>query len=136
MKKILLLTICLLLLAACAKKPGQLDMGSILDREWTLEYDGDKPVIDASNVTIVFKDDGKVGGRSGCNNYTGSWKLENGKLSMGPFASTRMMCPGALMEQETRFLQHLQQATSLDVDKTGALLIFVDGMDKPMLFRE
>jgi heat shock protein HslJ len=44
----------------------------------------------------------KVNGFSGCNRYTGTYDLKNGKLAIGPLAGTRMACapgPGAALEQ-------------------------------------
>jgi len=136
MRKTLLLLCCALLAAACAKTASGPDMDSILDREWRLGYHGDKPVIDDSTVTVIFKEGGSLSGSAGCNSYSGSWEMKDGMLRMGPFNSTTVLCPDTLMKQEKRFLQHMQRATHMDLDNTGALLIFVKGETKPMLFRQ
>ena len=39
-----------------------------------------------------------------------------GQLSMGPLASTRKMCPPAVMDQENRFLRTLETVRSARVE--------------------
>lgn len=69
-------------------------------------------------ITLNFSTQGgqrKTNGFSGCNRFTGTYDLIDGKLSFGPLASTRMACapgPGSALEQP--FLQGLA-----DIEKTG-----------------
>jgi heat shock protein HslJ len=69
-------------------------------------------------ITLNFSTQGgqrKTNGFSGCNRFTGTYDLTDGKLSFGPLASTRMACapgPGSALEQP--FLQGLA-----DIEKTG-----------------
>lgn len=42
-------------------------------------------------------------GNAGCNNFTGGYTLENGKLSLGPAAMTKMYCAGDGMKVEDLF---------------------------------
>ena len=42
-------------------------------------------------------------GNAGCNNFTGGYTLENGKLSLGPAAMTKMFCAGEGMKVEDLF---------------------------------
>jgi putative lipoprotein len=42
-------------------------------------------------------------GNAGCNNFTGSYTLDNGKLSLGPAAMTKMFCAGEGMKVEDLF---------------------------------
>lgn len=69
-------------------------------------------------ITLNFSTQGgqrKANGFSGCNRFTGTYDLSNGKLSFGPLASTRMACapgPGSSLEQP--FLSGLG-----GIEKTG-----------------
>jgi len=69
-------------------------------------------------ISLNFSTQGgqrKTNGFSGCNRFTGTYDLTDGKLSFGPLASTRMACapgPGSTLEQP--FLQGLA-----DIEKTG-----------------
>jgi heat shock protein HslJ len=55
-------------------------------------------------ITLAFSTEGgkrQASGYSGCNRYTGSYDLKDGKLTFGPLAGTRMAClsgPGAALE--------------------------------------
>ena len=73
-------------------------------------------------VTIAFMEDGRVGGSSGCNQYTGSYTIEGGhSLSFGPLAGTRKLCPPPLMELEQLTLQTLEAVRGVYV-RDGARL--------------
>jgi heat shock protein HslJ len=72
----------------------------------------------AAPITLNFSTQGgqrRANGFSGCNRFTGTYDLTDGKLSFGPLASTRMACapgPGSALEQP--FLAGLTS-----IDKTG-----------------
>ena len=59
-----------------------------------------------------------MSGSSGCNTYSGGYKLDGSTVTIGPLASTRMACDQALMDQETAFLTALQ--TPGTVEQSGA----------------
>lgn len=63
--------------------------------------------------SLNFSDDGKLYGTTGCNNFTGSYKLDGTKLSLNPGAMTKMMCPGST---EQDFLKAINQVTNLKMD--------------------
>jgi heat shock protein HslJ len=56
----------------------------------------------------------RASGFSGCNRYTGTYMLRDGKLSFGPLASTRMACASAGGKLESDYLDALAH-----IDKTG-----------------
>jgi hypothetical protein len=83
-------------------------------------------------VTIVFMDEGRVGGSSGCNQYTGSYTIEGGhSLSFGPLAGTRKLCPPPLMELEQLTLQTLEAVRGVYVRDGTRLELF--GEDEALL---
>jgi putative lipoprotein len=53
---------------------------------------------------VQFRSDGKVGGHSGCNRFTGTYTQKDDELTIGPLASTRMACQPEVMEREQKFL--------------------------------
>jgi len=103
---------------------------------WRLEDLAGHGVIDNSHVTIEFLPDGKVTGSGGCNRYSGSATLKGPQITFTPLASTMMACSPELMDQEMRFFAALGKASTVSFDKTGALLIQVNGEPKPLLFRK
>jgi heat shock protein HslJ len=98
---------------------------------WRAETIMGRPVIDGSASTITFEADGRVHGRGGCNRYFGSSTIDGARLALGQLGSTRMACPEALMDQETRFFQALQGAERWTIDADGLLLIYSAGAGEP-----
>ena len=66
--------------------------------------------------TITFDDEGKVYGDSGCNRFTGGYKVKGDRITIGPLASTMMFCEGK-MDAEQSFLTKLQAAVSYQATK-------------------
>lgn len=75
-------------------------------------------VIEGTTLTLEFGEDGSVSGSAGCNNYTGSYTQGDGTITIGPLASTMMMCtePAGVMDQEMQFLAALQSAATYQLD--------------------
>jgi heat shock protein HslJ len=79
------------------------------DAEFSLEIQGDR-----------------IAGRSGCNRYMGTWAVDDGRLRIGPLASTMMFCDG-LMELEDAYLAALQSAERFTSDADRLAFIGHDG---------
>jgi putative lipoprotein len=63
-------------------------------------------------VFIQFASEGNAAhGFSGCNSFKGGFEIDQGKLTMGPIASTRKMCAEG-MDQEQAFLSAMGQFAS------------------------
>ena len=114
----------LLALSACATTA----LGpNIQAREWRVQDLNGVPVTGGRPLTLRL-DGGRVSGHSGCNSFTGSYKISDGRLEFGPLAGTRMACEPVVMEQETRFLSILGAARSYSRYGNGAVsLIAPDG---------
>lgn len=104
-----------LLLAACApgSPTGAADPTGV---EWKLVEINGKPALAGSNVTLTFED-GKGGGKGGCNSYGGSYRIQGGSLSFSDLFQTEMACmdPAGVMDQETEYLQTLGQAAGYQI---------------------
>lgn len=117
-------------LDGCGGEPMDLLSGV----EWIVEDIGNAGIVDASRVTLEFDATARrVAGRSGCNRYNAAFDLSGEGLSIGPAAVTRMACVPALMEQEQRFLAALQRISRFDIDPTGALLLFANDQQDPLM---
>ncbi len=80
---------------------------TIRKNELTKEnFSGERPRLEFHNI------DNKVLGFSGCNQLTGPFTIEGNQISIGPFASTRMACPGI---NETFFLGAIEETTSYKI---------------------
>jgi heat shock protein HslJ len=102
------------------------------DTTWILEAYG-KPgnlraVLEGSEITAIFDSaEGQVNGSAGCNNYFGSYKVNNDKLAILDQANTEMACfePEGIMEQENQYLKILRAVVSYQV-QDGELQIKSD----------
>jgi len=105
-----------------------LPSADVQDREWVVTALNGAAVLDDSRVTLNFAADGRLWGEAGCNNYTTSYELADGALSLGVTAVTNRACLPALMDQETAFLRLLESAARVQITDDGALRIeAVDG---------
>jgi heat shock protein HslJ len=81
-------------------------------------FDGQRsmasPLLDAP-ISATFGGDGRITGHAGCNNYSAPYQLAEDSLSIGPIAATRRFCsePPEVMQQEARYFEALQSATTL-----------------------
>ena len=85
------------------------DHGSVIG-DWKTRTDGVKQ-------TVTFDSEGKVYGDAGCNRFTGGYTVTNGRIKIGPLASTMMFCEGR-MDAEAAFLKTLQGVTSFHATDT------------------
>lgn len=77
-----------------------------------------------SSVTLMFGSDGKITGKSACNNYSVNYSLNDSKLRVYPgMIGTRMACPPDVMAQETQFRKMLAAASSAKIQADGMMTI-------------
>lgn len=101
---------------------------------WQVEDVDGAGIIDAARIMLEFDPlTRRLAGSAGCNKFNAAYDLSGEGLSIGPAAVTRMACTAALMEQEGRFLATLGRITRFDIDPTGALLLFANDQETPLL---
>jgi putative lipoprotein len=75
-------------------------------------------------VTLVFNEgDLRFFGSTGCNRYSGNFKLDQDSLLMAGVVSTRRACVPALMNQEKKFLAILPVIQKDDINANGLLIL-------------
>lgn len=86
-----------------------------LTKEWTvIKIKGLEQL--SSSPTMVFeKEDAKVAGFAGCNNYFSTYKVSGNALSFGPAGATRKLCPD--MSVEEMFFKNLPNIARFEVVK-------------------
>ncbi len=95
----------ILVLSAVPASAGDVAAPTSPVGEWRTRTDGVRQ-------TITFAKDGSVYGDSGCNRFTGTYKVKGDRIKIGPLASTMMACPEPQMSAEMTFLTRLQAAVS------------------------
>ncbi len=102
---------------------------------WVLESGsgpaGEIEAVDGVPVELEVDADGTFSGNAGCNNLFGKVTLEDGRLSIGPVASTMMACDEALMDRDQVYAVALEAVThgSVDGDK-----LTLEGNDTKLVF--
>jgi heat shock protein HslJ len=74
--------------------------------------------LEGTTLTAEFGKDGTLGGNSGCNTYSGGYKVNGDQITIGPLASTMMACsdPAGVMDQEAQYLAALQSAATYQIE--------------------
>jgi len=90
-------------------------------------------------ATVRFES-GRLSGYSGCNNFSGSYRVEGGQLTVGPVASTQMACPepGSSVEQAfhkalTGTLQYSVAGDALTLTSASGATLRFDRQPPPQL---
>lgn len=104
-----------------------------LNTEWLLEDLGGSGVIDNLQTTLRFDSGDRISGQGGCNRYNAPAKLTGNRLTVTAIASTKKLCPPAVMNQENRYFQALQNAQRLRLEGPY-LLIDSQGLKAPLRF--
>ncbi|MGV2835416.1 META domain-containing protein [Pseudomonas shirazensis] len=116
-------------LLGCASQPSALRQ----DQGYVLEWIGERPLMDYSNLTLTLGEDGRAYGNAGCNHWFAPYTLNGDELSFGKVGKTRKLCAPALMEQEQRFLQALETVQRWDVSAIEQIR-FWPAEGKPLRF--
>lgn len=136
MKKILISSLVLLLLVACA--PGRND-SDLVSTNWRLQsLNGNDQVgeaIGGQPVTLSFTSETEAGGSGGCNSFGADYNInpETGAISFNNLISTLMACvDGNISEIEAQYFAALNAAStyqlsdnSLTISGGGHTLVFV-----------
>ncbi len=100
------------------------------DTMWTLVAFGAEDMVVYNRaetpVTARLRSD-TLGGSSGCNNYSTSYMLEDGTLSLGAIASTRMACPEAPTQVEQAYLNALASVGDLAIEGNLLTITYAAG---------
>lgn len=113
--------------------PAQAVPFNLVGSEWLLENLGGSGVLDNVQATLTFPEVGRAAGNGSCNRFFGPAEIDEDAIKLGPLASSRMACPEALMNQETKYLKALEAAERFEW-KDPYLLIYCKGFEKPLRF--
>lgn len=126
---------------AAAEEPQaantEIDLSDLKGNVWLAEDINNGGIIDRARVSMEFSDNGLLSGRSGCNNYSGGYKLTGNKLEVGQnMVSTMMACAESLMDLERKYLDILMAADTLHYNEHGALILTAKDGSTIRFFKE
>lgn len=108
---------------------ASLPEGRIEGGTWLAEDIQSRGVMDYLQTTLEVSGGGEVTGTGGCNNYFGEADIDGDRIRFGALGSTRMACPEAVMDQESRYFAALELVRRWRVEPTGLLhLLDEDGV--------
>ena len=117
-----------------ARAPGEPKSAfKLVGTEWRLADLAGAAVLEHTQPTLAFPEAGRVAGNDSCNRFSGTAEVKRDTIKLGSLASTRMACPDAVMNQETKYLQALQTAEHFEW-QDPYLIIRCKGFDKPLRF--
>ncbi|WPO98977.1 META domain-containing protein [Pseudomonas sp. HR96] len=108
------------LLAGCAGHSSKLQA----ERTYSVEWIGDRPLLDNSHLTLTLASDGRAYGTAGCNHWFAAYTLAHHHLNFATPGSTRRLCAPAVMEQEQRFLKALETVQRWDIQPNEQLRLW------------
>lgn len=78
-------------------------------------------------LELLFGTDGRFAGQAPCNRILGAYRLSGEELRLGPVASTMMMCEGALMAAERRYVDALEAVRRFELAPEGGVVLVTEG---------
>ncbi|WP_158224720.1 YbaY family lipoprotein [Agaribacterium haliotis] len=125
-----------------SEKINQSEVKAVLiEGHWELSsLGGLKNPKGASGEALSLKlSEGQANGYGGCNRFMGGYSLEGSKITLGPLASTKMLCQGDGQKNEDLYLPALSQVSSYQAaaeslvffDKSGNALMSFTRVNKP-----
>jgi heat shock protein HslJ len=100
-------------------------LASLEGTSWLAEDIDGVGVVDRVQAALIFDAGQKVAGRAACNRYFGTYRRAGDTLEIKPGGSTRMACPPAVMDQETKFSAALEAVRK--ARREGDKLMLLDG---------
>jgi heat shock protein HslJ len=98
----------------------------ITGQEWRPAVIGASAVPADSGMVVIFQVDGSINGNGGCNKFFGSLETTKGELTVGELGSTRMACPGDIMDREAAFMNALQETRRFEIGEGSLQLVGAD----------
>jgi heat shock protein HslJ len=95
--------------------------GGLVNSSWTVQTINGVAVNPAAPPTMTFAQDATVGGNASCNRYSGPFRTDGDRISIGDVSMTQMLCEADA--QETAFLAALRGAQIWRLTPTGDLEI-------------
>lgn len=125
----LVIIFCVIITIGCSTNYTQHNAQSNLHIEldqtlWQVEDIKGGGIIDNSMVTLLFEEDGRISGYTGCNRYFSVMTVSNSSLNVGKLVTTRRACTPAISNQERQFIQAIESAVRYQIDSNTWLIMY------------
>ncbi|SDG40258.1 META domain-containing protein [Psychroflexus sediminis] len=113
-----------IILGSCKAQKRTSDQ--LIAQEYAITQLGDKEVSESELTLKVNPENSVISGYAGCNNYSYSYKLKEGKLNLGYATATKIYCEDS-MELENLFFQKMSSVTQFESSKQAIYFKNEDG---------
>jgi len=110
-------------IASCASPASLVPANPLPAGVWQVEAIGEGPAVQGVQSTVQFEATGEVHGLGGCNRFSGTYRLADDTLRIGPLAATKMACADAVMAHEAQFFAALEDAERFELTDGRLLLV-------------
>ena len=118
-----------ILVEEVSKSPVEMPQMELTGTEWNLVSNQGNSLVADSQITLIFEEEGQLGGSAGCNSYFGGYEQNGFVFSItSPLGSTLMACEEPLMNQETDYLTQLNKMEFIQMVDGRLLLVSSDGL--------
>jgi putative lipoprotein len=90
-------------------------------------------VADRLQTVLEISPDGRISGTGGCNRMAGKATIASAAITFGSIVSTKMACPPAVMNQESRFFAALNDVRAWRFDPVRRKLMLLGGDGTPLI---
>ena len=91
----------------------------LVNTQWVLESiieGGVEPLsFSTAQPYLEFRENGEAGGSGGCNTFSTQYQAQEGQISFGPVASTKIACAIDIMQKEQKFFDALGSADRFEL---------------------
>lgn len=112
---------------------GDASNSALASTDWLLVEISGARVLQGVHTTLAFDGRGGISGSGGCNNYRASLHHDGNAISVGTIASTRKMCDGDTMKQESSYFAALQSTQHIGLDGSY-LVVSTASSSRPLRF--
>lgn len=107
--------------------------GGIWTTAWRLVSLGGDGVIEGTEATLEFPEEGRAVGRGSCNRYFAIVAVTDETIRFSGIGSTRMACAEPTAAQEAKFLKALESAERYAIER-DELVIHSTALAEPLRF--
>lgn len=101
---------------AAVQKPAPVPLSTYTKKTWVARQIDGKNVLTPSRLTLTFNDEGLYVGQGGCNQFSGTYKIDDKTLSIDPkMVQTERACTPDLTKQEMLFTSILKASKLIEV---------------------
>ncbi|MBI5964660.1 MAG: META domain-containing protein [Chloroflexi bacterium] len=94
------------------------------------------PALPYVETSLTFESDGTLGGRVGCNSFSGDYKVDGNAVTFGAIAATEMACDEPIMQQESAVFKVFIDSGTFKMNGNTLTILSADGNSVVVLSRK